>query len=62
MSPSGSLAVAVTVEFRPTSTVQGSHCAFTTGGRFVGGAAAGAGGGSGGGGGGGGTYTRTPGW
>src|SRR5438477_6144159 len=49
-SPSGSRASAVSVELFPTSTVHGSHCAFTVGGRFCG-AGAGAGGGGGGGGG-----------
>src|SRR5207247_9849541 len=57
-SPSGSCPVAVTVELLPISTVHGSHCARTVGGRFCG---AGGGGGGGGGGGAGGTYTRTPG-
>src|SRR5438552_12842511 len=56
VSPSGSCPVAVTVELFPISTVHGSHCARTVGGRFCGG-----GGGGGSGGGGGGAYTRTPG-
>src|SRR5207247_8293771 len=49
-SPSGSRASAVQVELFPTSTVIGSHVAFTVGGRFAG---AGVGGGAAGGGGGG---------
>src|SRR5436190_14266911 len=57
VSPSGSRASAVQVELFPTSTVIGSHVAFTVGGRFC--CTGGAGGG--GGGGGGGTYVRTPG-
>src|SRR6185437_8950705 len=50
-----SVAVAVTVALLPTSTVHGSHAAFTLS------VCSGAGAGGGGGGGGGATYTRTPG-
>src|SRR5688500_7589218 len=56
-SPSGSVASAVSVDVRPTSTVQGSQRATTVGGRLSGFGGAGVGSGGGGGG----TYTRTPG-
>src|SRR6476660_4035223 len=56
--PIESIAVAVTVDTWPTSTVHGLHCARTV---SVCCGAAGAGGGGGGAGGAGGTYTRTPG-
>jgi hypothetical protein len=48
VSPSGSLASAVTVEFWPTCTVQGSQRAFTVGARLAGGGGGGGGGAGGG--------------